>query len=183
MLFWSIHPSYNSWLNIWQLTGLNLGLAIVPNWETFKIIEITPITSGNTQTFTIEKDGISIGSISVPKYLSGTLRIPLVYFLIQFQPLFLNLFLTFSQSEPIAFSIIYTLIFTMSKPTGGVLFGIGFWIITRRLPRTMIIRRYMIMSALFCYLSQTKELCWFLRPTHLSDYPLFRLLGWHHIWY
>ena len=73
--------------------------------------------------------------------------IPLVYFLIQFQPLFLNLFLTFSQSEPIAFSILYTLIFTMSKAIGGVLFGIAFWIITGRLPRTMIIRRYMIMSA------------------------------------
>jgi hypothetical protein len=73
--------------------------------------------------------------------------IPLFYFLIQFQPLFLNLFLPFSQSEPIIFSTLYTLIFTMSKPAGGVLFGIAFWIIARRLRHSTIVRNYMIMSA------------------------------------
>jgi AbiV family abortive infection protein len=39
-------------------------------------IEITSNTSGNIQTFTIEKDGIPIGSISVPQYLSGTFEDP-----------------------------------------------------------------------------------------------------------
>jgi hypothetical protein len=73
--------------------------------------------------------------------------VPLIYFLIQFLPSLLDLFLSLSQSEPIVFGVLYTLIFTMSKLVGGVLFGIAFWIITRRLPRTTIIRRYMIMSA------------------------------------
>jgi hypothetical protein len=81
------------------------------------------------------------------KYWS-ILCIPLVYFLIQFQPLFFNLFSGLSQSEPVIFSIIYTLIFTMSKPVGGVLFGIAFWTIARRFSHIMAVRNYMIISAI-----------------------------------
>jgi hypothetical protein len=71
----------------------------------------------------------------------------LIYFLIQFLPLHLDLLLSLSQSGPIVFGVLYTLIFTMSKPAGGVLFGIAFWVITRRLSQTPIIRGYLIMSA------------------------------------
>jgi hypothetical protein len=73
--------------------------------------------------------------------------IPLIYFLIQFQPLFLNLLLGLGHIDPTIFSVLYTLIFTMSKPTGGVLFGVAFWVITRRLPRGLVVREYMIISA------------------------------------
>jgi len=73
--------------------------------------------------------------------------IPLIYFLMQFQPLFLNLFLPLSQSEPIVFSTLYTLIFTMSKAVGGILFGVAFWFIARSLRQSTIVRTYMIMSA------------------------------------
>lgn len=73
--------------------------------------------------------------------------IPLIYFLLQFQPLFLNLLLPYSQSEPILFSTLYTLIFTMSKVVGGILFGIAFWYMARRLTHSRIVRDYMIMSA------------------------------------
>jgi hypothetical protein len=72
--------------------------------------------------------------------------IPLIYFLMQFQPLFLNLFLPLSQSEPIVFSTLYTLIFTMSKAVGGILFGVAFWFIARSLRQSTIVRTYMIMS-------------------------------------
>ena len=73
--------------------------------------------------------------------------IPLIYFLMQFQPLFLNLFLPLSQSDPIVFSTLYTLIFTMSKPVGGILFGVAFWFIARSLRHITIVRTYMIVSA------------------------------------
>lgn len=73
--------------------------------------------------------------------------IPLIYFLLQFQPLFLNLLLPYSQSEPILFSTLYTLIFTLSKVVGGILFGIAFWYMARRLTHSRIVRDYMIMSA------------------------------------
>ena len=75
------------------------------------------------------------------------LSLPLVYFLLQFQPLFLNLFSTFQFIDPISFSMLYTLVFTFSKPFGGVLFGIAFWTIARRLGYNNIVRNYVIVSA------------------------------------
>jgi hypothetical protein len=75
-----------------------------------------------------------------------TLSLPLVYFLLQFQPLFLNLFSTFQFIDPVSFSTLYTLVFTFSKPIGGVLFGIAFWTIARRLGYN-IVRNYIIVSA------------------------------------
>jgi hypothetical protein len=72
--------------------------------------------------------------------------IPLVYFLGQYQPLFLNLFATFRLSEPIIFGIVYTLIFSASKPAGGVLFGIAFWSVARSISGTAV-KDYMLISA------------------------------------
>jgi hypothetical protein len=97
-----------------------------------------------------------VATIYVLRHYSGqsrmkrnwiTLSIPLIYFLIQFQPLFLNLFSPFLNSEPILFSIIYTLTFTLSKPIGGMLFGIAFWSIARKLIHNTTVRNYMIASA------------------------------------
>lgn len=62
-------------------------------------------------------------------------------------PLFVDLFSTLRQSEPILFSLIYTVIFTLSKPAGGILFGIAFWIVARSLPHNSIVRDYLIISA------------------------------------
>lgn len=73
--------------------------------------------------------------------------IPLVYFLIQFQPLFLSIFSSFLASEPVLFSIIYTLVFTVSKPVGGILFSIAFWTMARKLGNNNVVRNYMIISA------------------------------------
>ena len=75
------------------------------------------------------------------------LGIPLAYFLIQFPPLFLSLFSSFNASQPVLFSIIYTLVFTVTKPVGGILFGITFWIITRKISGNNVARNYMIISA------------------------------------
>lgn len=74
------------------------------------------------------------------------LGLPLAYFLIQFQPLFLDLFSSFITLQPVLFSTIYTLVFTLSKPAGGILFGIAFWVITRNLGNN-VARNYMIVSA------------------------------------
>lgn len=76
-----------------------------------------------------------------------SLSIPLLFFISQFMPFFVDLFSSFRQSEPILFSLIYTVIFTLSKPVGGILFGVAFWIIARSLPRKGIVRNYFIISA------------------------------------
>jgi hypothetical protein len=76
-----------------------------------------------------------------------SLSIPLLFFISQFMPFFVDLFSSFRQSEPILFSLIYTVIFTLSKPVGGILFGVAFWIIARSLPRKSVVRDYFIISA------------------------------------
>lgn len=72
--------------------------------------------------------------------------IPLVYFLSQFQPLFLFTFTEFRLSDPVLFDIVYTLLFSVSKPLGGVLFGVAFWMVARRLKDNKV-KGYLIISA------------------------------------
>jgi hypothetical protein len=75
------------------------------------------------------------------------LAIPLAYFVTQFLPLFPELYSEFRQSDPILFSIIYTLIFSWSKSAGGILFAVAFWLMARSLKKSSIVRSYMIISA------------------------------------
>ena len=75
------------------------------------------------------------------------LSIPLLFFISQFMPFFVDLFSSFRESEPILFSLIYTVIYTLSKPVGGILFGVAFWIVARSLPHNSIVRDYFIISA------------------------------------
>jgi hypothetical protein len=75
------------------------------------------------------------------------ISIPLAYYLSQFQPLFLNLFYQSLESNPVLFSILYTIIFTFSKPLGGILFGIAFWTTAKKLRKDSVVRDYMTISA------------------------------------
>jgi hypothetical protein len=72
---------------------------------------------------------------------------PMAYFLIQFQPLFLNTFSEFVKLEPVSYGIVYTLIITYSKPIGGLIFGAAFWAITKSLRRNSIMMDYTTISA------------------------------------
>jgi hypothetical protein len=74
------------------------------------------------------------------------LCIPLVYFLIQFQPLFIELFSTFLYANPVLFSTTYTLIVILSNPIGGILFSIVFWGIARKIDDKNIVRTYIAIS-------------------------------------
>lgn len=71
--------------------------------------------------------------------------IPLVYFLSQFQPIFLDLFSSYRMSNPILFDVLYTVIFNLSKPVGGILFGIAFWIAARRIDH-IAVKGYLTIS-------------------------------------
>jgi hypothetical protein len=71
--------------------------------------------------------------------------IPLAYFLTQFQTILLYLFTPIRLTDPILFGITYTLVFSASKPIGGILFGISFWLVSRGL-RHRQVKEYMIIS-------------------------------------
>lgn len=74
--------------------------------------------------------------------------LPLVYFLSQFPTLLLNFFNPIIRENPIFFGSLLTFVFTLSKPAGGILFGIAFWIISRHIRRTIAVRNYLLISAL-----------------------------------
>ena len=63
----------------------------------------------------------------------------------QFQTILINLFTPIRLSDPILFGITYTLVFSASKPIGGILFGIAFWIVSRGLSNRQV-KEYMIIS-------------------------------------
>jgi hypothetical protein len=68
------------------------------------------------------------------KYWS-LMSLPLVYFLIQFQPLFLN---ALSFLDPDIIARLYIQLFAASQAVGGVLFGISFWIIGRKIENKIL---------------------------------------------
>lgn len=74
--------------------------------------------------------------------------LPLVYFLSQFPTLFLDVFNPLIRENPIFFGTLLTLVFTLSKPAGGVLFGIAFWMTSRGIRRKTAVRDYLMISAL-----------------------------------
>jgi hypothetical protein len=63
----------------------------------------------------------------------------------QFIPLFPNLLSALPNSMDVF--LFYTIVFTLSKPIGGILFGVAFWIIVRSFGHSNIVRDYMIISA------------------------------------
>ncbi len=72
--------------------------------------------------------------------------IPLVFFLSQFQFVFLDMFTPFRISEPILFGVVYTVFLAATVPVGGALFGIAFWSVARKIEHDAV-KRYMMISA------------------------------------
>jgi hypothetical protein len=75
------------------------------------------------------------------------LSLPLVYFLLQFQPIFINLFSTYIRIEPVAYFTILTLLVGYSKPIGGAMFGAAFSAISKKLSNNSISMNYTTISA------------------------------------
>jgi hypothetical protein len=97
--------------------------------------------------------------------------LPLVYFLSQFPTLFLKVFDPILKENPFFYSSLLTFIFTLSKPAGGILFGIAFWIISRNMPHT-IVRDYLMISALGFFFLFTSDQAIVLIPLPFPPFGL-----------
>ena len=73
--------------------------------------------------------------------------IPLIYFMFQFPSLLLNLFDPLMRTNPIFLTTILTLLFQMSKPIGGLMFGFAFWASARKIRQSSDVRLYVAISA------------------------------------
>jgi len=76
------------------------------------------------------------------------LSIPLVYFIITYfyQYILGNLLNSFLEIDPVSVSIVLGAFLALSKPIGGILFGVVFWNISRILGYEINIKMYMIIS-------------------------------------
>jgi hypothetical protein len=76
------------------------------------------------------------------------LSVPLIYFMITYfyQYILGNLLISFLEYDPVSVSIILGAFLALSKPIGGILFGLVFWNISRIIGYERNIRTYMIIS-------------------------------------
>lgn len=74
--------------------------------------------------------------------------IPFVYFISQFLTLFLDIFVPALKSNPMFYGVLLTSVFTLSKPVGGVLFGVAFWSVSRNIKEMSAVRDYMVIAAI-----------------------------------
>lgn len=73
------------------------------------------------------------------------ISLPLIYFLLQFQPVLLQSISSYFHQD-IIFNILYTLFFSAAKPIGGILFGAAFWILGTK-TRNDNLKRFMTLTA------------------------------------
>ena len=74
--------------------------------------------------------------------------IPLVYFIITYfyQPILGSTLGPFLESDPVTFSIILVAFLSLSKPIGGLIFGIAFWNTARTVSYEKKIKTCMLIS-------------------------------------
>lgn len=73
------------------------------------------------------------------------ISLPLIYFLLQFQPALLQSISSYFHQD-IIFNILYTLFFSAAKPIGGILFGTAFWILGIK-TKNVTLKSFMILTA------------------------------------
>lgn len=75
------------------------------------------------------------------------LSLPLLFFLSQFIGSSFDLFPALVGQNPVFFGNILTIIYAISRPIGGILFGLAFWIISTYIKQNQTVRDYLIRSA------------------------------------
>jgi hypothetical protein len=73
--------------------------------------------------------------------------VPLLYFLSQFQPVVLNFLLSYVSDDPMLFNLVYVIMVDASRPLGGVLFGLAFILVARKL-QSQEVKGYMVISGI-----------------------------------
>jgi len=75
------------------------------------------------------------------------MSIPLLYFLSQFQPVVLNFLLSYVSDDPMLFNLVYIIMVDASRPVGGVLFGLAFILVARKL-QNQEVKGYLVTSGI-----------------------------------
>jgi uncharacterized membrane protein len=74
--------------------------------------------------------------------------LPLLYFMSQFVTFFFDLFSYFLGENPAYYGILLSLIFSISKSVGGILFGLGFWTMAMTLKKPNALSDFLTITAI-----------------------------------
>jgi len=77
--------------------------------------------------------------------------VPLLYFLSQFQPLVSSALFDYSSNNPALFNIVYVLLLEVSTPVGGILFGLAFILVARKVQNEKV-KGYLVISGIGLFL-------------------------------
>jgi hypothetical protein len=75
------------------------------------------------------------------------MSVPLLYFLSQFQPAVVNFLLSYVSEDPSLFNLVYIIMVDASRPIGGVLFGLAFIQVARKL-QNQDVKGYIVISGI-----------------------------------
>lgn len=119
---------YNSLIDIFKISAI---LSFVSIW----------LTTALTMHVTKDKN---IGKV----IFWTVLILPLGYFLVSYfsQGILSSLLFPFLQSDPVSISIIFTAVFILSKPIGGITFGFLYWHISRLVSFEKLLHDYMVIA-------------------------------------
>jgi hypothetical protein len=99
--------------------------------------------------------------------------LPLMYFFVQYEPFLTNKLATYSLQDTTTFEMWYVLLTNVSKPIGGIIFGIAFILISSRLGSKGV-KEYLILSAMgFMLMFASNQSDILISPT----YPPYGILG------
>jgi signal transduction histidine kinase len=73
--------------------------------------------------------------------------VPLLYFLSQFQPLVISMLFNYTSGNPMLYSTVYVLMLEVSTPIGGILFGLAFMIVARKIQNAKV-KGYLVISGI-----------------------------------
>ena len=74
------------------------------------------------------------------------MALPLIWFLSQFPPTIADLMAPFRIADPILFGIVYSLLISIVKISGGIMLGLAFWRISTTIDDDLV-KNFMIASA------------------------------------
>ena len=73
--------------------------------------------------------------------------VPLLYFLSQFQPSVTSVLFDYISGNPMLYSIVYVFMLEVSTPVGGILFGLAFLLVARKIQNTKV-KGYLVISGI-----------------------------------
>lgn len=99
--------------------------------------------------------------------------LPLLYFLFQYEPFVTNSLAIYRLQDPIIYNSVYVIVTNASNPIGGVIFGTGFILISRRI-ESKAVQEYLLLCAMgFMLLFASNNFDILTTP----DYPPYGILS------